>query len=53
MYCIIDIYIVQENYKNEKGSKENMANIKSKLEQYRSLVEESIEVDIKIKNIIV
>ena len=51
MYCIIDIYIVQENYKNEKGSKENMANIKSKLEQYRSLVEESIEVDIKIKNI--
>nr|DAL18537.1 MAG TPA_asm: hypothetical protein [Caudoviricetes sp.] len=22
MYCIIDIYIVQENYKNEKGSKE-------------------------------
>ena len=28
-----------------------MANIKSKLEQYRSLVEESIEVDIKIKNI--
>ena len=51
MYCIIDIYIVQENYKNEKGSKENMANIKSKLEQYRSLVEESIEADIKIKNI--
>lgn len=42
---------MQENYKNEKGSKENMANIKSKLEQYRSLVEESIEVDIKIKNI--
>ena len=36
---------MQENYKNEKGSKENMANIKSKLEQYRSLVEESIEVD--------